>query len=80
MGPETVDDYIYYPECWKEKGRYPYSINYQSEMVGFVLVRTIFENDKRFHQVSDFYIQPQHEGKVYGTRAVSKLWSLYPGR
>ena len=78
VGPETVDDYIYYPEYWREKGRYPYFIEYESEVVGFVLVRTVFEENSHFYQVSDFYIKPQYEGLGYGTKAASKLFFMYP--
>ena len=80
VGPETVADYIYYPAYWVEKGRYPYFIKYENEIVGFVLVRTVFETQGDFYQVSDFYIQPQYEGRGYGTRAVSELWSMYHGK
>lgn len=80
IGPETIDDYVYYPEYWKEKGRYPYFIKNEGSVVGFVLVRTVFENQDHFYQVSDFYIKPEFEDLGYGTSAVKLLWSAYPGR
>jgi predicted acetyltransferase len=79
VGPETVDDYVYYREYWREQGRYPYFIKSDGAVVGFVLVRTVFEDQRHFYQVSDFYIKPEFESRGYGTDAIEKLWSMYPG-
>ena len=79
-GPETVADYIYFPEYWREPGRYPYTINDGSQVVGFVLVRTVFEEPECCYQLSDFYILPALRRQGLGKIAVSLLWGMYPGR
>lgn len=79
IGPESVDDYVYFKEYWREKGRYPYFIVKEESIIGFVLVRTVFEQDDYFYQVSEFYIKPEEEGKGFGQKAIKKVWGLYPG-
>ena len=78
-GPETVDDYIYFPEYWREKGRYPFYVKHDDQTVGFVLVRTVFGEGEVFYQVADFYIKPDQQRNGYGNAAVSLLWTMYPG-
>jgi predicted acetyltransferase len=79
VGPESVEDYIYFPEYWREQGRYPYYIKQESIVVGFVLVRTVFDEDGIFYQVSDFYVKPEFQRQGLGEDAVSLLWKKYPG-
>lgn len=78
-GPTCTDDYIYYPEYWREKGRFPYFILQNSEVVGFVLVRTVFTDDGYFYQVSEFCILPAFRKSGLGLEAVKNLWLMYPG-
>lgn len=78
-GPETVDDYIYFPEYWRELGRFPYFICLDDRTLGFVLVRTVFEKAKHFYQVSDFYITPENHRQGFGKHAVNALWKKHPG-
>ena len=49
-------------------------------MVGFVLVRTVFEEPECCYQLSDFYILPALRRQGLGETAVSLLWGMYPGR
>lgn len=79
IGPETVEDYIYFPEYWREKGRYPLYVIHNDQTVGFVLVRTVYDEGETFYQVSDFYIKPDQQRHGYGFGAVSLLWKEYPG-
>lgn len=80
MGPESVEDYIYFPEYWREKGRFPYFIKAGDKIGGFVLVRTVFEKNDFFYQVSDFYIEPALRRQGLGKNSISSLWNKYPGR
>ena len=78
-GPESAADYVYFPEYWREAGRYPYYILLDSMIAGFVLVRTVFDRDGTFYQVSDFYVKPEFQRRGVGTQAISILWAMYPG-
>ena len=79
VGPESAEDYIYFPEYWREEGRYPYYIQQESKIAGFVLVRTVFDEGGIFYQVSDFYVKPEFQRQGLGEKAVSLLWEKYPG-
>lgn len=80
IGPESVEGYVYFPEYWREKGRFPFFIEAGGETVGFVLVRTVFEENDSFYQVSDFYIEPEYQRQGVGCKSISLLWGAYPGR
>lgn len=80
IGPESVEDYVYFPEYWREEGRYPYFIEDGTKILGFVLVRTVFEEEGFFYQVSDFYIDPAFQRQGLGKKSISLLWNKYPGR
>ena len=78
--PESVEDYIYFPEYWREVGRFPYFIKCEDEVAGFVLVRTVFEEPGDFYQVSDYYVKPKYQGTGLAWEAINLLWQKYPGR
>ena len=79
-GPETASEYVYFSDYWKEEGRYPFYIVADSEVVGFVLIRTVFDPEELFYQVSEFYICPAHRRKGYGKQAVAALWAKLKGK
>ncbi|RLA39919.1 MAG: hypothetical protein DRR06_18315 [Gammaproteobacteria bacterium] len=78
-GPLSAAEYIYFPEYWREEGRYPYFIYRDSEIVGFILIRTVFRDEGSFLQVSEFYILPEYRRAGVGIEAVSLLWQKLPG-
>jgi len=79
VGPLSTAEYVYFPEYWREKGRYPYFIFQDSEIVGFILVRTVFADEGLFYQVSEFYVLPKYRMSGVGVKAVSLLWQNHPG-
>ncbi len=79
FGPVSTAEYVYFLEYWREKGRHPYFIFLDSEIAGFILVRTVFTGEDSFFQVSEFYILPEYRRTGIGFEAVSLLWQKFPG-
>jgi predicted acetyltransferase len=70
--------YPYFEQYWLESTRHPFLIRRGGERAGFALVRSI--EGGAAHEMSEFYVAPEHRGSGVGRAAVEALLPIFPGQ
>jgi len=78
IGPVSAESYKYLSKYWQERGRHPLFVELENEIIGFALIREIF--DSGFTHMAEFSINPKYRRSGYGCKAVANIWNEYPGR
>jgi len=74
----STPDYPYFDSYWSEAGRTPYLIQSGDQTAGFDLIRTPASTHTAFHQVAEFYIDPNFRRARIRTQAIRKIWQHHP--
>ncbi|MCL2773679.1 MAG: GNAT family N-acetyltransferase [Oscillospiraceae bacterium] len=67
-GYKHIDDY------WNEKGRYPYLINVDGKIAGFVLIST-----PERYSMSEFFVMLKYRRKGVGMQVMSEVFKRHAG-
>jgi len=69
--------YPYFDQYWLESTRHPFLIRRGGERAGFAFVRSL--DGGATHEMSEFYVLPEHRGFGVGRAAVQALLPIFPG-
>jgi predicted acetyltransferase len=70
--------YPYFEQYWLEPTRHPFLIMRSRKRAGFAFVRSI--DSGAAHEMSEFYVVPEHRGSGIGRAAVEALLPIFPGQ
>jgi len=77
---ETPEEYKYLDSYWQKPNRYPYLIEVDGKIAGFVLVNNYNLVEKDAKNISEFYIGPEFRKKGIGKMSAKKVFDLFPGK
>lgn len=80
MKTETSEEYKYLDSYWQKPDRYPYFIEVDGKIAGFVLVNSYNLIEKDAKNISEFYIKPEFRKKRIGLSSAKKVFGLFPGK
>jgi predicted acetyltransferase len=73
--------YAYLDYYWSEPGRYPFFIEVEGRIAGFVLVRTTQdEGGSEIHHIAEFFIMRKYRRKKVGQTAAWMTFDYFPGK
>lgn len=82
-GDDIADDgfyfYPYLDRYWEEPGRYPYLIQVDEKVAGFVLIRTTQEAGVDVHHIAEFFVLKKYRRQRIGWSAAREAFDLFPG-
>lgn len=67
---------------WQEPDRYPYFIEMEGKLAGFVLIKKEAENgeDRQVFDVAEFFVLRGYRRQGVGTQSAHRIWDRFPGR
>ncbi|MFO7943598.1 MAG: GNAT family N-acetyltransferase [Anaerolineales bacterium] len=67
---------------WQEPDRFPYFIEVEGKLAGFVLIKKKVENvdDHQIFDVAEFFVLRSYRRQEVGTRSAHMIWDRFPGR
>lgn len=77
---ENPEEYKYLDGYWQKSDRYPYFIEVDGEIAGFVLVNNYNLVEKDAMDLPEFYIKPGFRKKGIGKMSAKKVFDLFPGK
>lgn len=77
---EKPEEYKYLDSYWQKPDRYPYFIEVEGNIAGFVLVNSYNLVEKDAKNISEFYIKPEFRKKGIGLSSAKKVFDLFPGK
>jgi len=77
---ENPEEYKYLDSYWQKPNRYPYFIEVDGKIAGFVLVNNYNLIEKDAKNVSEFYIKREFRKKSIGKMSAKKVFDLFPGK
>jgi predicted acetyltransferase len=72
-------DYNYLDNYWKEKERFPYLIEKDGKLAGFVLVREVREEHKYYWSIAEFFIMKKFRLSGLGKYAAHQVFESHKG-
>jgi predicted acetyltransferase len=72
-------EYFYLNNYWEEKERYPYLIEKDGKLAGFVLVSEVQEEEKQFWSISEFFIMKKFRLSGLGRLAAHQVFQYHKG-
>jgi predicted acetyltransferase len=82
-GDEISDDgffpYPYLVRYWEEPGRYPFLVQVDEKVAGFVLVRATEEAGVVVHHIAEFFVLKKYRRQKIGRLVAWKVFDLFPG-
>ncbi|WP_409293323.1 GNAT family N-acetyltransferase [Peribacillus sp. SCS-37] len=72
-------EYKYLDHYWTDSNRFPYFILYGGKLAGFALVRRIFEGEKEYYSMAEFFILRKYRRNSTGIAAAGMVFNLHPG-
>ncbi|WP_421384893.1 GNAT family N-acetyltransferase [Bacillus salacetis] len=72
-------EYPYLDHYWKEPARHPYLITVNDKYAGFVLVRNIEEEGKRYNSIAEFFVLKKYRRSGLGRTAAFQIFDLFKG-
>lgn len=73
------DEYSYLNAYWEEKERYPYLIENEGKIAGFILVREVQEEGKRYWSIAEFFIMKKFRLSGLGKHAAHQVFQNHKG-
>ncbi|ANX13615.1 GNAT family N-acetyltransferase [Fictibacillus arsenicus] len=73
------DEYTYLNNYWEEKERFPYLIEKEGKIAGFILVREVQDKDKRYWSISEFFIMKKFRLSGLGKYAAHQVFQIHKG-
>lgn len=73
------NEYAYLNNYWEEKERYPYLIEKNGKLAGFVLVSEVQEEEKQFWSISEFFIMKKFRLSGLGRLAAHQVFQHHKG-
>lgn len=89
FGLEDVDEhglygYKYLDHYWTECGRYPYLIRVDGKLAGFVLVRTVIDEEQlgmnTYYSMCEFFIMKKYRHRGIGIYSASNIFDKHSGQ
>lgn len=80
LNSEKVGEYKYLDSYWQKPDRYPYFINVEGKVSGFVLINSYNLIEKDAKNISEFYIKKEFRSKGIGKAAAIRSFELFPGK
>lgn len=77
---ENPEEYKYLDSYWQKPDRYPYFINVDSKVVGFVLVNDHALLKEGAKNIAEFYIKQEFRKLGIGKLSAKKVFDLFPGK
>ena len=74
-----VEPYAYLPRYWSDSDRYPFLIEVDDVVAGFVLIREIDGFAGPGYEMAEFYVVPRFRGRGVGTAAARAAFDLFRG-
>lgn len=71
--------YRYLNNYWEEKKRYPYLIEKDGKLVGFILVREVHEENKLYWSIAEFFIMKKFRLSGLGKHAAHQVFQIHKG-
>ncbi|MFO8035358.1 MAG: GNAT family N-acetyltransferase [Anaerolineales bacterium] len=67
---------------WQEPDRFPYFIEVEGKLAGFVLIKkgTGLDEDRESYDVAEFFVLRGYRRQRVGTRSAHRIWDRFPGR
>ncbi|PWV94448.1 putative acetyltransferase [Paenibacillus cellulosilyticus] len=74
------EDYPYLEDYWKEgSNRFPYVIMQNQKYVGFVLVRYIETEERKYYSIAEFFVLKKYRREGIGQAAAEEIFNLHKG-
>jgi predicted acetyltransferase len=82
VGPDGRFGYAHLPLYWIEVDRYPFLLELNGKLAGFVLVQCqrSVSSDEDVWDVAEFFILRRYRRRGIGTQAAHRVWGRFPGR
>lgn len=77
---ENPDKYKYLDSYWEKEDRYPYFIDVDEKIGGFVLVNSHNLINKDGKNIAEFYIKKEFRNKKIGKTTAMKVFELFKGK
>jgi len=77
---EAPEEYKYLDSYWQKPDRYPYFIEADEKIAGFVLVNKYNLIEKDAMNLTEFYIKPKFRKQDIGKISAKKVFDLFPGK
>jgi predicted acetyltransferase len=71
--------YRYLDNYWTEDGRYPYLVEAEGKLAGFVLVREVNEEEKTFWSIAEFFIMKKFRRSGIGKLTAHHIFDQHKG-
>jgi predicted acetyltransferase len=71
--------YSYLDNYWEEKERFPYLIGKDGKLAGFVLVREVYEENKLYWSIAEFFIMKKFRLSGLGKYAAHQIFEKHRG-
>lgn len=72
-------EYKYLNAYWEEKERFPYLIEKEGKIAGFILVREVQEEGKHFWSIAEFFIMKKFRLNGLGKHAAHQVFEKHKG-
>jgi predicted acetyltransferase len=73
------DEYTYLNAYWEEKERFPYLIEKEGKIAGFILVREVREECKHYWSIAEFFIMKKVRLSGLGKHAAHQVFQNHKG-
>ncbi|RZT21671.1 GNAT family N-acetyltransferase [Fictibacillus sp. BK138] len=73
------DEYKYLNNYWEERERFPYLIEKDGKIAGFILVREVQEDGKRHWSIAEFFIMKKFRLSGLGKHAAHQVFEKHKG-
>ena len=82
VGPDGRFGYGQLPLYWVEQDRYPFLLEVNGKVAGFVLLRrgSSVSGDEDVWDVAEFFILRRYRRRGIGTEGAYQIWRTFPGR
>lgn len=73
--------YPYLEDYWKEVNhRFPYVIKQEDKYIGFVLVRFIESEERKYYSIAEFFIMKKYRKEGIGKAVAKQIFDLHKGQ
>jgi predicted acetyltransferase len=73
------DEYSYLNAYWEEKERFPYLIEKDGKIAGFIFVREVQEEGKHYWSIAEFFIMKKFRLSGLGKHAAHQVFQIIKG-
>lgn len=79
LNSDSVEEYKYLDSYWEKSDRYPYFIEVDDRVAGFVLINNYNLVEKSAKNIAEFYIKKDFRKLGIGKNAATKAFEMFPG-